>query len=350
MSRLVDALEAVRGESQAHVVTVLGKAGAGRTRLLAAFSDELRRDGDVAQMTVQCSPLAAEASYGPIAAMLRGKWHVHEDDPAEVVERKLRRGVRMLSGQSGDTSVSVGAQGRSTRGGGRADRAPRAGRGRSRRFAGEGLGTAIRGGLERGATSRFCFVCSNGLVHRVQATPGGCSSTICTGPTMPRSISSTSWSLAPRMCRLLVVCSARPALLERRPHWGEGETTHTSIEAKFVARRHIEQMVRDRLRKVEELSPDVVRVLADRADGNAFTLNELLHFLVDAAVVDTSNEAWIVHAEELARVALPATVQGHRPSAYRSARRFRAHGARVRSRRRSHVLGGSGHAHPRGDW
>ena len=36
--------------------------------------------------------------------------------------------------------------------------------------------------------------------------------------------------------RVMVVCATRPALYERRPHWGEGQAFHTCLEPEPLSR------------------------------------------------------------------------------------------------------------------
>ncbi|MCC6553321.1 MAG: AAA family ATPase, partial [Polyangiaceae bacterium] len=104
---------------------------------------------------------------------------------------------------------------------------------------------------------------------------------------------------------LCVVCAARPEQDERRrPSRGE------PIDVLPLARRHVEEMIRDRLRRVRGLDPELVRLLADRAEGNPRTLEESLQLLVDAGVIDTTGEAWSVREAELGALSLPATGQG----------------------------------------
>ena len=125
---------------------------------------------------------------------------------------------------------------------------------------------------------------------------------------------------------LCVVCAARPELYERRapggdagdagqdphrrPGWGSGRAAHEPIEVLPLARRHVEDMIRDRLRRVRDLGPELPRKLADRAEGNPRTLEESLQLLLDAGVIDAASDVWTVREAALGTLSLPATVQG----------------------------------------
>jgi predicted ATPase len=109
---------------------------------------------------------------------------------------------------------------------------------------------------------------------------------------------------------LCVVCAARPDLYERRPRWGAERETCVRIEVVPLGGQHVEEMIRDRLRRVPELKPELLHLLAERAEGNPRTLEETLHLLVDAGVIDTHGDTWRVHEAELGTLTLPAAVQG----------------------------------------
>jgi tetratricopeptide (TPR) repeat protein len=119
--------------------------------------------------------------------------------------------------------------------------------------------------------------------------------------------------LSARLCdtRLFVLCTARPELYERRPHWGEGRDGHLRIDLSQLARRHLEEMVRDRLRPVRGLPAETIATVVDRAAGNPLVLCELLHLLVDSGIIERkSPDDWMLHAERIGELKLPGTIQG----------------------------------------
>ena len=54
---------------------------------------------------------------------------------------------------------------------------------------------------------------------------------------------------------VLVIATARPALLERHPHWGEGLDFHDRLEVRSLSRRESRLLVDEILQKVDELPP-----------------------------------------------------------------------------------------------
>ena len=56
---------------------------------------------------------------------------------------------------------------------------------------------------------------------------------------------------------------------------------------------------------------NLVRLLADRADGNPLILTETLHLLLDAGVIDpVESGPWVLHEDRLGELSLPPTIQG----------------------------------------
>jgi adenylate cyclase len=82
------------------VVSLIGEAGAGKSRLLREFLDRLEAKGRLEGERVSvrravCSPLGEQA-YGALAALFRDAYSVARDDPAEVARQKLASGLAAL--------------------------------------------------------------------------------------------------------------------------------------------------------------------------------------------------------------------------------------------------------------
>jgi adenylate cyclase len=85
-----------RGRAQ--VVSLVGEAGAGKSRLIGEFLSRLEADGRLAGTVVRraaCSSLG-EPTYGVFAALFREAYRVDADDPLDVARAKLTAGLRSL--------------------------------------------------------------------------------------------------------------------------------------------------------------------------------------------------------------------------------------------------------------
>ncbi|MBI4705772.1 MAG: AAA family ATPase [Deltaproteobacteria bacterium] len=337
MQRLHDALDTVRSSRRLRVLTLVGPAGVGRTRLLAEFLARLPAAlGDFVTLSAQCSSPGVDTSYGLAAALVRARFQIHESDAREVVVRKLRRGLRWLRMRSVTTWAGGG---RSTRpppsqasfdwdsGGGRAVRAEP---------DDEPDRTEIEDAIRQMAQLLGARSEDEGPVesvapdearaqakHRIAAALGRIVAFAARRMPVVVLCDDIHWAddasldllddLTVRIERLpvLVIGAARPALLERRSHWGEGREAHERVDLGPLARRYVEEMNGERLARVRELRPETVGRLADRAEGNPLILEETLHLLVDAGAIETPVQgAWSIHEQRLGDLALPATIQG----------------------------------------
>ena len=88
---------------------------------------------------------------------------------------------------------------------------------------------------------------------------------------------------------LLLVTAARPDVFVRRPALREEVTSlHSIVHLQALPRRHLEDIVRDRLSRVVDLPSDLVGHLSARAEGNPLLLEEILHLLLDMGVIDAT--------------------------------------------------------------
>jgi adenylate cyclase len=95
-----------RGRAQ--VVSLVGEAGAGKSRLLAEFFGRLEADGRLAGVTVRraaCSSLG-EQPYGVFATFLRDAYGISTSDTLEAARRKLVEGLQAI-GASGAEAEGV---------------------------------------------------------------------------------------------------------------------------------------------------------------------------------------------------------------------------------------------------
>src|SRR5205823_2533132 len=81
-----------------------------------------------------------------------------------------------------------------------------------------------------------------------------------------------------REAPLLILCLARPELLDVRPSWGGGRLRATAIELEPLPREESEQLV-DALLDGTELSETARRALLDKTEGNPLFVEETMRML-----------------------------------------------------------------------
>lgn len=109
---------------------------------------------------------------------------------------------------------------------------------------------------------------------------------------------------------LLMLCFTRPMLFERRPHWGEGAENHLRLTLNPLSKRNSRQLVKDILRKVENVPLSLRNLVVENAEGNPFYVEELIKMLIDRRVIETGAEKWRVDESRLGKTEVPPTLTG----------------------------------------
>src|SRR5256714_2470517 len=106
---------------------------------------------------------------------------------------------------------------------------------------------------------------------------------------------------------LLVVCSARPELLERRPSWGGGKLNATTIALSPLTDEDSARLVASLLDQ-PLLPAELQQVLLEHADGNPLFAEQYVRMLTDRGLLVRGDTGWgFVDAGELP---LPENLQG----------------------------------------
>jgi predicted ATPase len=130
---------------------------------------------------------------------------------------------------------------------------------------------------------------------------------------------------------LLLLCVARPELLEIRSGWAGGKLNATTILLEPLAGDEVSHLVDNLLGRAEILSAARTRIL-EAAEGNPLFVEEMLGMLIDDGLLRFEDGVWRA-VDDLADVTVPPTIQLLLGCPPRSARRGGACGDRARGRR-----------------
>ena len=109
---------------------------------------------------------------------------------------------------------------------------------------------------------------------------------------------------------VMIVCTARSQLFERRPKWGEGILDFTRLELRPLSRLRSRSLISEILRKADNIPEALYELLVDAAEGSPFFIEELIKMLIEEGVIQTEPEVWRVINERLAGVHVPPTLAG----------------------------------------
>ena len=85
---------------------------------------------------------------------------------------------------------------------------------------------------------------------------------------------------------LMILCLARPELLDLRPGWGGGRLRATAIELEPLAPSESQELV-DELLADRELAPAELRLLLEKTEGNPLFLEETIRMLLEDSATAT---------------------------------------------------------------
>jgi predicted ATPase/class 3 adenylate cyclase len=112
---------------------------------------------------------------------------------------------------------------------------------------------------------------------------------------------------------LLVVALARPLLDERRAGWGaaqEGGAAMERIALRPLGDAPSQRLADALLARLDTVPADLRASICGRAEGNPFYMEELVKMLVDQGVIEAGNAGWRLVRERLDASAVPKTLTG----------------------------------------
>ncbi len=229
-------------DRRAHLFTVYGEAGIGKSRLAREFAAGL--DGATV-LNGRCLPYGEGITYWPLAEMVKTAVGIADDDPAEEAFEKLREScedeaVADLLALATGVLEAVGGE-------------------RSQ----QEIAWAVREWAEQMAqTQPLVLVFED--IHWAEE------------PLLELIEHLAAWV---RSAPLLLLCLARPELLDLRPGWGGGKLRATAIELEPLLSSESEELAAALLAE-HELPADVVEAVLDKTEGNPLFVEETIRMLM----------------------------------------------------------------------
>ncbi len=112
-------------------------------------------------------------------------------------------------------------------------------------------------------------------------------------------------SLRPPTAHLCIICLARPLLSDRRPDWGGGRRNVALVYLDPLSSEESRRLLSELLKT--DLHDEVAAQVLDRAEGNPFFVEEILRMLIAEGQLVAVDGRWTARATE---VRIPDTVQG----------------------------------------
>jgi class 3 adenylate cyclase/tetratricopeptide (TPR) repeat protein len=255
---------AVRQRS-CHLFTLLGAAGVGKSRLVAEVVANLSDRATI--VSGRCLAYGEGITFWPVAEVVR-----------QLVDVQSARDIERLVEDDPDATVI-------------ADRVAGAIGLADAVGSGEETFWAVRKLLERHAWMQPLVVVFDD-VHWAE-------------PTFLDLVEHVAdWS---RDAPMLLVCVARPELLDHRSNWGGGKLNATSILLEPLADAESDRLIENLLGHASLAAEPRARI-KEAAEGNPLFVEEMLSMLIDDGLLRQENGRWSSTAD-LAQISMPSTIQ-----------------------------------------
>jgi class 3 adenylate cyclase/tetratricopeptide (TPR) repeat protein len=225
-------------DRRAHLVTIYGEPGVGKSRLANEFLASLE---GTTILKGRCLPYGESITYWPLAEMVKGAADIADDDPIDVAIEKLREccpaeAVAELIGLA--TGVLEAVHGERSQ---------------------QEISWAAREWAQLMAQTQPMILVFEDI-HWAEE------------PLLELIEHMTSWV---RDGSLMIMCLARPELLDVRSDWGGGRVRATAIELEPLGAADSEQLI-EALAEDGTISAVTKRALLDKTGGNPLFLEEVM--------------------------------------------------------------------------
>ena len=237
-------------DGRAHLFTIFGEPGVGKSRLAREFVDGLER---ASVLTGRALPYGEGVTYWPLAEMVKAAAGISDDDPLEEAFEKLRACCEeetvadVLGLASGMLEALEG------------ERSP------------QEIAWAAREVMQTlGDVQPLVLFFED--IHWAEE------------PLLDLIEHLADWVRAP----LLILCLARPELLDTRPGWGGGRVRSTAIELEPLSDEEsallVEKLIAQLAGASGEVLPPLPPGVLDRTEGNPLFVEETIRMIVDSGV------------------------------------------------------------------
>ena len=253
-----------------HLLTVLGAAGVGKSRLVQEFVGAL--GSEVTVLRGRCLPYGEGISYWPLAEVVKDVARTGGQGPGDaeaIAERVAGEAKAELIAERVAEAVGLGGPGGGTS---------------------EETFWAVRKLFEALARTGPLVVVFDD-VHWAQ-------------PTFLDLVEHVA--VFSRDAPILLLCIARPELLDTRPGWSGGKLNATSVLLEPLTEPESRQLISNLLDGAP-VPPSAEARIAEASEGNALFAEEMVAMLIDEELLTRKDDEWVT-SSDLSDVPVPSTI------------------------------------------
>jgi len=276
LERLQRAFREMDESGRLTVYTVTGDVGVGKSRLLYEFDDWLDLIPEsVYTFKGRASPSTQSVVNGLLRDLIAFRFEIMDSDMAVEVRRKLERGCADALGDTSETRIKAHL-----------------------------LGTWL--GLDFGVSEivRAAQADRLALKKRALFILHALFGALANRYPVVMLLEDLHWAdegslrVLQEITRvdraLMIVCTARPLLLERLPDWGQ-QPGYQRLALQPLGESFCRAVLANLLPNGEAIWERLIPVTIARADGNPYYLEELVNWLIDEGVIVCEADAWQIN-------------------------------------------------------
>jgi class 3 adenylate cyclase len=287
LTLLSDTFERVKSDRRGQLFTVVGNAGVGKSRLVGEF---LARGGGGDQVRVlrgRCLPYGAGITYWPLIELVQADLEVTGDHSRGEVLAALDKRLQMVSRLSDRTAIA------------------------SRLIVLLGLAEAAQA---------LPDVAAERLPAELGWAFGEYVRTAAEQSAMIAVIDDLQWAepaaiemvgdvvAATADSALLLLCIARPELLEQHPEWAGGRANSTTIVLEPLNEGETRTLI-GRLLDVDQMPEELRATIVGRSGGNPLFCEEFVRMLIDEGRIVREGDRWRGAKSDSFDVRVPESIQ-----------------------------------------
>jgi len=292
LARLQELFEQMVQRGERQMVTIVGEAGIGKSRLLYEF------DGWVESRGWQTHYLKGRARqelqpipYALLRETLSASWDIRENDSATVVRHKLERALSTALGPAHDAPMRA-------------------------HFIGHLLGMNIGDSpylqvvrhdakQVRERALRYLVEFFQSVSH-IEPTILLFEDIHWADDSSLRVLQHLATALPEQL--LFILCSTRPSLLNRHPNCLAAQSFHHILHLTSLSDAECRRLIREILQDTTAIPKAFYEFVSRRAEGNPYHIEEFIKMLIQDGVITQDGARWHIHAEQLTLTRIPATL------------------------------------------
>lgn len=292
LETLQDTFYATVQNRETHVVTIVGEAGIGKSRLLYEFDTWLSAlPKQVESFRARAGEEMRVQPYALLRDLFAHKFQIHDSDSSQMAWQKLEEGFSVAEdeGENGRVQTRLLGEMLGFELGAQAD-----GEAEPERLDQNQALAHLSAYVQAVASQKAAIILLEDIQWADDSSLNALSQLLQTLPDQP----------------LLLICLARPVLFERRPKWGEDLLRSVRLGLRPLSEEETGQLIHEILYKVDDIPPALPELVIENAQGNPFYVEELIKMLIEDGAIITSSSKWVVNPTRLSEVRIPPTLIG----------------------------------------